>query len=93
MESFARLARGRNGDIDRGTTFTKGECLSTLSSPLSAARREEREKVGGGISGERDKRAKYVTSRFALQVARQRADGVTALPVAPYVSRAPPIVE
>lgn len=33
---LARWRVQRAGDIDRRTTFTKGECLSTLFSPLSA---------------------------------------------------------
>lgn len=40
----------RGSDIDRRTTFTKGECLSTLFSPLSAfAAVQEQRKIYGAV--------------------------------------------
>lgn len=55
---------GRNDDIDRGATFTKGECLSTLYSPSSAfasreSRREGRKsEEGRDIKGTRKREEK-----------------------------------
>lgn len=76
MKSFlacAHVCDRNGGDIDRGATFTKGECLSTLSSPSSAFASRGEKREGGKVERKRDmvrRSAKYVMSCFVLEVTR-----------------------
>ena len=55
------------GDIDRGATFTKGECLSTLSSPSSAFASRGEKREGGKVErkrhGEKERKVRHVLLR------------------------------
>lgn len=87
--AYAHVYDRNGGDIDRGATFTKGECLSTLSSPSSAfvSRGEKREegKIGRKRvrkrDGEKEREVRHVSLRSG---SRSHDNGAPAEPVALY---------